>query len=152
MTRTAIVAVAAAFVVNAPRPPSADSRMPAVSTFADNLAFLRQHTNVVVLADGSGAQVVVAPDYQGRVMTSTAGARTAAFESSSDVTNTGPAAWTPDAGLMSIWILGQFTPTPSTTIAIPFVPGPETTRGPIVNDAYFGKVPADRLQITGNVI
>jgi hypothetical protein len=77
-----------------------------------------------------------------------AGVRMVAFESRNVVTNTGQT-WTPDKGLISIWILGQFTPTPSTTIAIPFVPGSED---PIVNDAYFGKVPADRLQIKDGVI
>ena len=40
---------------------------------------------------------------------------------------------------------GMFNPSPTTTIAMPFTPGPEPTLGPIVNDAYFGKVPADRL-------
>src|SRR5262245_27874979 len=44
------------------------------SPFASDLAFLRQHTNVVVLADPSNeAQVAIAPAYQGRVMTSTTG-------------------------------------------------------------------------------
>jgi hypothetical protein len=32
------------------------------------------------------------------------------------------------------------------------VPGPESALGPIVNDAYFGKVPADRLQVKDGVI
>src|SRR5262249_37362922 len=41
------------------------------ATFADDLAFLTQHTKVIVLNGQGGAQVVVAPDYQGRVMTST---------------------------------------------------------------------------------
>ena len=41
----------------------------------------------------------------------------------------------------------MFTPSPTTTIAIPFVDGPEAALGPVVNDAYFGKVPADRLVI-----
>ena len=36
--------------------------------FASDLAFLRQHTKVVVLGRRTdGAQIVVAPDYQGRV-------------------------------------------------------------------------------------
>ena len=46
----------------------------------------------------------------------------------------------------------MFNPSPSTTIAIPFVPGPEGTLGPVVNDAYFGKVPADRLRIGSGVV
>jgi hypothetical protein len=78
--------------------------------------------------------------------------RTVAFESSNTVTNSGAAAWQPKSGLVSVWILGQFTPSPDTTVAIPFAPGPESTIGPIVNDAYFGKVPADRLTIEDGVI
>jgi hypothetical protein len=237
--------------------------------FASDLAFLRQHTTIVLLADpATGAQVAVAPIYQGRVMTSTTGGsdapsfgwigraavasgerqphmnvfggedrfwlgpeggqyalyfkpgdpfdldhwqtpepfdwgaweivnqsaasvrfrkrmtlvnyagtpfeievdrsvrlledadvkgglgespgaavRTVGFESSNTVTNVGKAAWRPQSGLVSIWILGQFTPSPETTIAIPFVEGSESTLGPAVNDAYFGKVPPDRLVV-----
>ena len=39
---------------------------------ADDVAFLRKHTPVVVLTDGQGMRVAVAPDLQGRVMTSSA--------------------------------------------------------------------------------
>ena len=47
---------------------------PAGGAFSSDVAFLRQHTNVVLLTDASGgAQVAVAPGYQGRVMTSTTG-------------------------------------------------------------------------------
>jgi len=251
---------------------------PATSTraagFDTDIAFLRQHTQVVVLADPSGsAQVAVAPAYQGRVMTSTTGGsdapsfgwigraaiasgqrqphmnvfggedrfwlgpeggqyalyfkpgdpfdldhwqvpepfdwgswdiasqstsevrfhkrvtlvnyartrldidvdrtirllpaaeieaairtapgeavRTVAFESSNTVTNVGVAQWRPESGLVSVWILGMFNPSPQTTVAIPFVPGPESTLDPIVNDAYFGKVPADRLIVKPAVL
>ena len=247
--------------------------------FADDLAFLRQHTNVIVLADGTGAQVVVAPEYQGRVMTSTAGGddeasfgwigraaitsgkrqphmnvfggedrfwlgpeggqyalyfkpgdpfdlehwqvpepidwgawevtkqsataatftkrmrlknyaktefdigverrirlldhddlwanlglepvrglgpvpavRFVAFESSNTVTNMGGKAWEADSGLVSIWILGMFKPSPTTTVVVPFRSGPESKVDPIVNDAYFGKVPADRLVVKQSAI
>ena len=78
--------------------------------------------------------------------------RMVAFESSNTVTNAGGEAWQPKSGLVSVWILGMFIPSPETTIAIPFEAGPETARGPIVNDAYFGKVPADRLRATTSLI
>lgn len=242
--------------------------MPAPSDrFESDLSLLRRHATVVVLADGSGARVAVAPAYQGRVMTSTTGAdggpsfgwigraaveggerqphmnvfggedrfwlgpeggryalyfkpgdpfdldhwqtpepfdwgpwpvssqsptqvtlrthmslvnyagtrfeldvertvrllkgadvtrqlgaeagnglRSVAFESSNTVINTGASAWQPGSGLVSIWILGQFTPSPRTTIAIPFLSGPDAA-GPIVNDKYFGPVPADHLVV-----
>lgn len=81
-----------------------------------------------------------------------AGLRAVAFESSNTVRNVGTAAWQPVTGLVSVWILGMFNPSPQTTIAIPYAPGAESALGPIVNDAYFGKVPADRLVITDRAI
>jgi hypothetical protein len=76
-----------------------------------------------------------------------AAVRTVAFESSNTVTNAGSAQWQPQSGLVSVWILGMFNPSPESTIVLPFVPGPESTLGPVVNDAYFGKIPADRLRV-----
>jgi uncharacterized protein DUF6786 len=70
-----------------------------------------------------------------------------AFESSNTVTNAGTKKWIPQSGLVSIWILGQLTPSDSMTIALPFNAHAQNTSAPIVNDAYFGKVPPDRLII-----
>lgn len=253
-------------------PESSASSGEAIMTFADDLAFLRKHTQVVVLSDAGGrARVIVAPEYQGRVMTSTAtgeagpsfgfihrenvakrersahinvfggedrfwlgpeggqfalffapGAKfdldhwqtpepidwgpwtvsthtphelhvsrdmrltnysgttfvlTAertvrvleppaiasafgveippqmgwvGFESVNTIRNTGDAAWTKDRGLLSIWILGMFKPSPHTTVVIPFRTG--DALGPIVNDAYFGKAPSERLRIDDGVV
>ena len=75
------------------------------------------------------------------------GVKMVAYKSDNRITNTGTDAWTKEAGLLSIWILGMFNPSPETTIVIPFKPGPEAELGPAVNDAYFGKVPADRLVV-----
>jgi hypothetical protein len=238
-------------------------------TFAEDLAFLQKHTSVVVLQDAAGkAKVAVAPEYQGRVMTSTAAgdggasfgwinrafiaegkrvphmnvfggedrfwlgpeggqyglyfakgapfdfehwqvpeaidwggwrvaaqaasevrfeqemqvanhsgttfslrvARTVrvlerealvahlktplapelelvAYESENTITNTGDRAWTKESGLLSIWILSMYNPSPHTTVVIPFRAGGEAELGPIVNDAYFGKVPEGRLRV-----
>lgn len=69
------------------------------------------------------------------------------FASENRITNTGSKAWTKASGLLSIWILGMFPPSDGTTIVLPYVAGPDSTLGPIVNDAYFGKVPDDRLKI-----
>jgi hypothetical protein len=68
------------------------------------------------------------------------------------IVNTGANPWTKEAGLLSIWILGMFTPSPDTTIVIPFKEGPESELGPVVNDAYFGKVPDERLVIKDGVM
>jgi hypothetical protein len=65
-----------------------------------------------------------------------------AYQSNNVVTNQGTQSWTKEGGLLSIWILSMFNPTPETTVFIPYNPEGEST---IVNDEYFGKVPADRL-------
>ena len=66
-----------------------------------------------------------------------------AFQSENRITNTGDDAWEKKTGLLSIWILGMFNPSPETTVVIPLREGP----GAAVNDAYFGKVPSDRLKV-----
>jgi len=76
-----------------------------------------------------------------------AGVKTVAYATDNNITNLGANAWAKESGLLSIWILGMFNPSPETTIVVPFKPGPETELGPAVNDAYFGKVPADRLVV-----
>ncbi len=243
------------------------------ATFAQDVEFLKQHTNVVLLGKAGGAQVVVAPAWQGRVMTSTFGgprdigngwinhelvasgekkkhihvfggedrfwlgpeggqyalyfppgapfefahwqtpalidteaydvvARTdssvsfgkdaelvnwskarftfridrtvrllsragiekmlgvtlgedleiAAYTSINTITNRGEGAWKKATGLMSIWILGMFKPSPAVTVVVPFHAGPRAELGNVVNDAYFGKVPEDRLLVKDGVL
>jgi len=75
-----------------------------------------------------------------------------AFESVNSVKNTGTKAWKKESGLLSIWILGMLNASPTTTVVIPYKEGPESKLGPIVNDAYFGKVPADRLVVKDGVM
>ena len=65
-----------------------------------------------------------------------------AYKSDNKITNTGLNAWTKEGGLVSVWILSKFNPTPTTTV---FIPYKEDTEGIIVNDKYFGKIPSDRL-------
>ena len=74
------------------------------------------------------------------------------YASENTIRNSGEAAWTKEKGLLSVWILGMYKPSPATTIVIPFRAGPESELGPVVNDAYFGKVPADRLRIDDGVL
>lgn len=70
-----------------------------------------------------------------------------AFKSENSITNTGDQAWEKNTGLLSIWILGMFHPSPETTIVVPFKQGSTEELGPIVNDVYFGKISEDRLVI-----
>jgi hypothetical protein len=66
------------------------------------------------------------------------------FSTSNAITNTGAEPWTPSQGLLSIWILGMFAPSSDTRVIVPF---DKAGSGEIVNDRYFGKVPADRLVV-----
>lgn len=247
---------------------------PQVQIFSDDLAFLRRHTNILVLSDVTGAShVALAPDWQGRVMTSTAGDEAGlsfgwinreliasgelrphmnafggedrvwlgpeggqfsiyfapgtsfdfehwfvpaaldtlpfevvnqardragfqarfelvnragtefrvalkrevllldkdsacreldlqpskslavvAYESKNTLINAGKQPWKKDTGLLSLWILGMFNPSPSATIVIPLKQGPQSELGPQVTSDYFGAVPPERLQVKNNTI
>ncbi|UCG49595.1 MAG: hypothetical protein JSU94_07405 [Phycisphaerales bacterium] len=78
--------------------------------------------------------------------------RMVAFQSTNKMTNTGSEAWRKETGLLSIWILGMFNPSSRTTVVVPFNTGPPSVLGPVVNDSYFGKVPADRLLVADGVL
>ena len=75
-----------------------------------------------------------------------------AYQSINRLENRGETAWRKETGLLSIWLLGMFNPSPNLTMVIPYVQGPASLLGPIVNDDYFGKVPDDRLKIADSVI
>lgn len=75
-----------------------------------------------------------------------------AYESVNRVRNAGNAPWTRQGGLLSIWILGMFNPSPATTIVIPLVSGSEAALGKAVTSDYFGPVPEDRLQVKENAV
>jgi hypothetical protein len=80
------------------------------------------------------------------------GVRWVGYQSRNKISNIGERDWKKESGLISAWILGMFTPSPGTTVVIPYRQGPEDKLGPIVNDTYFGKVPADRLRIEPGVL
>jgi len=71
----------------------------------------------------------------------------AAYESVNKLTNAQPTAFIRGKGLLSLWDLGQFNAGPTTVVVLPFKKGPVDKLGIIVNDTYFGKVPADRLKV-----
>ena len=80
------------------------------------------------------------------------GIRMVAYETDNRISNLGEQTWTKDGGLPSIWLLGMYNPSPSTTIVIPFKSGDESDLGPRVNDTYFGKVPSDYLHVSDDVL
>ncbi len=74
------------------------------------------------------------------------------FETDNQIRNAGKNAWKKDTGLLSIWILGMYNPSPSATIVVPIKSGSEAELGKKVTSDYFGEVPSDRLVVRDNVI
>jgi hypothetical protein len=72
------------------------------------------------------------------------------YETINKLTNTGNTDWTKDKGLLSIWLLGMFTPSPKTVVIIPFTPVANARS--FITDNYFGSIPAERLQVKDSVL
>lgn len=75
-----------------------------------------------------------------------------AYQTVNTVYNKGDKAWEARNGLLSIWLLCMFQPSPTTTVFIPYKEGPESALGPIVNADYFGAVPPERLMAEDGII
>lgn len=73
------------------------------------------------------------------------------YESRNCITNVGAKAWTKDGGLIDVWMLGCFNPTPTTTVFIPYNEYPDCACR-IVNDEYFGKMPEGRLVAEDGIV
>lgn len=73
-----------------------------------------------------------------------------AYETDNKITNTGSNDWTKNKGLLSVWLLGMFTPSPKTIVIIPFHPVPNAKS--YITDNYFGNIPAERLQIKDSIL
>lgn len=77
------------------------------------------------------------------------GVKFVGFGTENTITNLGSEKWEKATGLPSIWMLGMLQPTPTTTV---FIPYRKECEGTIVNDEYFGKIPADRLIVDDGMI
>ncbi|MBL7861310.1 MAG: hypothetical protein JNJ65_09110 [Cyclobacteriaceae bacterium] len=73
-----------------------------------------------------------------------------AYQTENTIRNTGTSAWTKDSGLISIWLLGMFTPSEKTVAIIPFHPF-ENARE-LISTNYFGEIPSERLTINDSVL
>jgi hypothetical protein len=72
------------------------------------------------------------------------------YETENRIINSGVSDWKKENGLLSIWLLGMFTPTPQTVVIIPFHPQKDTRS--YITDNYFGDIPAERLQVKDSVL
>ncbi len=116
------------------------------------------------LTNYSGTQFQVAANRDVRLLDTAAawkklglpprrGVSLVAFETDNRITNAGQNAWQKDSGLLSIWILGMFTPAPSVTIVVPIKPGPESGLGSkITSYDSFGAIPPERLIVKENLV
>ncbi|MBM4059917.1 MAG: hypothetical protein FJ265_02325 [Planctomycetes bacterium] len=81
-----------------------------------------------------------------------AGVSLVAYESDNRITNAGKEPWRKETGLLSIWILGMFNPSPATTVVVPIRAGADAELGRKVTADYFGEVPPERLSVRDDVI
>jgi hypothetical protein len=79
-----------------------------------------------------------------------ANVRFVGFETENSIQNTGTRNWSKEQGLLSIWLLGMFTPSPQTVVIIPFHAQPGARSH--ITDNYFGEIPADRLQVKDSIL
>lgn len=76
-------------------------------------------------------------------------AQVVAYRSENTITNRGSSPWTEDSGMPSVWMLGMFNPSKTTTVYIPYN---ENGSGKVVKDDYFGPMPQGRLKAEKGVI
>ena len=85
-------------------------------------------------------------------LSNTDGVKAVGYQTTNILTNTGEVAWKKETGLLSIWLLGMFTPSPSTTVVLPLLSDSEGGTGVPVNIyKSFGEIPPERLMIKENI-
>jgi len=72
------------------------------------------------------------------------------YQSDNKIRNAGSGDWKKESGLLSIWLLGMFTPSDQTIVIIPFKPLANSKD--LITTSYFGEVPAERLSIEDSVL
>lgn len=78
------------------------------------------------------------------------GVKYVGYQTDNHVENVGSNDWKKESGLLSIWLLGMFTPSDQTTVIIPFKPIPNARE--LITTTYFGEIPAERLLIRDSVL
>ena len=73
-----------------------------------------------------------------------------AYETENIIKNMGENAWNKETGLLSIWLLGMFTPSDETVAIVPFHNRKDAAN--FITDNYFGQIPAGRLIIKDSVL
>lgn len=79
-----------------------------------------------------------------------AGLTWVAYETENTIKNMGENAWKKESGLLSIWLLGMFTPSEETVTIVPFHNRKDVKS--FITDNYFGQIPANRLITKDSVL
>lgn len=75
------------------------------------------------------------------------------YQTQNTLKNIGEEVWTKENGLLSVWILGMYKPSTSTTVVIPYLSDSDKDLGQIVNIyKSFGEIADDRLKIKEDVV
>ena len=70
-----------------------------------------------------------------------------AYRTTNQVTNIGEEEWTRETGTVCLWVLDMFPASDKTTVVLPYREGDKSRLGKVATTDYFGKIPADRVQI-----
>lgn len=72
------------------------------------------------------------------------------YKTENQIENAGAIDWNKETGLLSIWLLGMFTPSENTVVIIPFHPALNAKEQ--ISTNYFGEIPAERLTLKDSVL
>jgi hypothetical protein len=78
------------------------------------------------------------------------GVRYVGYQTENQVKNVGSEDWKKESGLISIWLLGMFTPSEETTVIIPFKSAANAKE--LITTTYFGEIPSERLLIQDSAL
>jgi len=78
------------------------------------------------------------------------GIKYVSYQTENRLKNVGANDWKKESGLISIWLLGMFTPSDQTMVIIPFKPALNAKE--LITASYFGEIPAERLHVQDSVL
>ncbi|GAA4801740.1 hypothetical protein GCM10023231_33200 [Olivibacter ginsenosidimutans] len=82
-------------------------------------------------------------------ITLTGDLKSVGFKTVNTIINNGERAWDKTSGAPCLWSLDMFTPSPKTTIIIPYH---EEASGKVATTDYFGEIPKDRITYKNGVL
>ncbi len=78
--------------------------------------------------------------------------RSVGYLASNQIVNRGQSAWNDATGMPCIWMLDMFTPSPATTIVVPYNTAVSDTASKVATTDYFGAIPADRVHHRNGIL